>query len=198
MVFDALLRHPFIVAGSVAVAQALSGGRVQVGLGVGDKFSKLDHHALGVPFPPLTDRVRVVDACCTALPRLWRGESVSDALLGLKDAALGPIDIETPPLIIGGGSRALMEVAARHAQGWNLFTQEPEKFAAGVADLKTVVATSGRKEPLARSVYFFVERANRDLRVLVEDFEAAGADEAMLVVMRPNRDSIVSLARQVL
>src|SRR5437879_6444039 len=45
LVFDVLLRHPFMVAGSVAVAQALSGGRIRVGLGVGDKFSQLDHEA---------------------------------------------------------------------------------------------------------------------------------------------------------
>lgn len=198
MVFDVLLRHPFIVAGSIAVAQALSGGRVRVGLGVGDKFSELDHHVLGLPFPTISDRVRFLEGCCAALPRLWRGEPVSDASLGLSHAALGPMNIKPPPLVIGGGSRALMEVAARHAQGWNLYTQEPEKFASSAAELKAVVAAIGRQDPLAQSVYLFVDRMNRDLRDSMKDFEAAGADEAMLVVMRPNRDSIRNLARRVL
>jgi alkanesulfonate monooxygenase SsuD/methylene tetrahydromethanopterin reductase-like flavin-dependent oxidoreductase (luciferase family) len=198
LVFDVLLRHPFIVAGSVAVAQALSGGRVRVGLGVGDKFSKVDHDALGLAFPPIADRVRFLEACCTALPSLWRGDTVTDPLLGLKEAALGSIDIEPPPLIIGGGSQDLMELGARHAQGWNLFTQEPETFEASVEVLKSVEAATGRNKPLERSVYLFVERTSGDLRGLLKDFEAAGAEEVMLVVMKPNRDSILSLASQVL
>jgi alkanesulfonate monooxygenase SsuD/methylene tetrahydromethanopterin reductase-like flavin-dependent oxidoreductase (luciferase family) len=198
LVFDVLLRHPFIVAGSVAVAQALSGGRVRVGLGVGDKFSQLDHEALGLPFAPVADRVRFLEACCPALHALWRGEAVTDPLLGLKDASLGPIGIEPPPLIVGGASRALMEVAARDAQGWNLFTQDPEAFAAAAATLKEVEAATGRNESIARSVYLFVERAGRDLRGLLEDFEAAGAEEAMLVLMKPNRESVLGLAHEVL
>lgn len=198
LVFDVLLRHPFVLAGSVAVAQALSGGRVRVGLGIGDKFSNLDHAALGLPFPPATDRVRFLEACCTAFRSLWQGDVVTDALLGLKDAALGPMDIEPPPLIIGGASRALMEVAARRALGWNLFTQKPEAFAALVATLKEVEAATDRNQPLARSVYLYVERADRDLRGLLTELEAAGAEEAMLVLMRPNRESIFGLAREVL
>lgn len=198
MVFDALLRHPFIVAGSVSVAQALSGGRVTVGFGVGDNFSKLDHDALGLPFAPFRERAQFLEACCSAMPRLWRGESVTDPVLRLQDASLGAIEIMMPPLIVGGGRRALMEIAARHAQGWNLYTQYPETFAAKAAELENVAAATGLVGPLERSVYFFVERVNGDLRALLDDFAAAGADEAILVVMHPNRGTIAKLARQVL
>jgi hypothetical protein len=64
--------------------------------------------------------------------------------------------------------------------------------------LKSVEAATGRNKPLERSVYLFVERTSGDLRGLLKDFEAAGAEEVMLVVMKPNRDSILSLASQVL
>jgi len=47
-------------------------------------------------------------------------------------------------------------------------------------------------------VYLFVEGVSRDLGDLLKDFGAAGADEAMLVVMNPTRDSILDLARKVL
>lgn len=198
LVFDVLLRHPFIVAGAIAVAQTLSAGRVRVGLGIGDRFSQLDHEAIGVPFPSFAERVRFLEACCTVLPALWRGGTVSEPLLGLDEAALGPLGIAPPPLIVAGGSPRLMEVAARHAQGWNLFTQQPDEFAARVHDLAGVEASAGREEPLGRSVYFFVERVERDLRDVVEEFEAAGAEEAMLVVMNPSRDAILDVARKVL
>ncbi len=198
LVFDVLLRHSFHVAGSVAVAQGLSGGRVRVGLGVGDKFSRLDHDALCLPFPPFAERVRVLEACCSVLPALWRGETVTEAVLGMKEAALGPAEIEPPPLIVGGGSHSLMEVAARHAYGWNLFTQDADDFARRVEVLATVEAQISRREPLARSVYFFADRTKRDLSEVLRDFAAAGAEEAMLVVMNPSRGAILELARQVL
>ncbi len=198
LVFDVLLRHPFILGGSIAVAQAVSGGRVRVGLGVGDKFSRLDHEALGLPFPPYEERVRVLAACCRSLPALWRGEAVTDPLLGLTAAALGQVDIEPPSIIVGGGSRGVMEVAARHAQGWNLFTQEPRDFEARLEVLRTIENATGRTAPLPASVYLFVHRVNRDVPDVLVELESAGADEVMLVVMNPRRKSIDELARRVL
>lgn len=196
LVFDVLLRHPFMVAGAVAVAQGLSGGRARVGLGIGDRFSSLDHAALSIPFPPFPERTRFLEACCRSLPRLWRGESVTDPVLGLNEASLGAAHMPLPPLIVGGGSSALMDVAARYAQGWNLFTQEPETFAARVDVLAQIEASIGRAEQLARSAYFFVERDGRDLPRLVEAFQAVGADEVVLVLRKPSPESILTLARR--
>lgn len=198
LVFDVFLRHPFLLAGSIAVAQGVSGGRVRVGLGIGDRFSRLDLDALGLPFPPFAERVHYLERCCAVLPALWRGETVADPALGLVGAALGPVDVGVPPLVIGGGSRRLMEVAARHAAGWNLFTQEPAEYAAHVELLREVERAADRHEPLSRSVYLFTDRVRGPVRETLHAFEAAGAEEAQLVVMRPTRDAILDLARQVL
>lgn len=198
LVFDVLLRHPFVLAGSVAVAQAVSGGRLRVGLGIGDRFSRLDHETLGVPFPPLEERVRVLDACCQVFPALWRGEAVTNPVLGLREASLGPTNIDPPPIIVGGGSGGVIDVAVRHAQGWNLFTQEPEEFGRRVELVARVEAAQGRTQPLPKSVYLFVDRVHGDLHRVLADFEAVGAEEAMLVAMRPRGESILNLARQLL
>lgn len=197
LVFDVLLRHPVILAGSVAVAQAVSGGRVRVGLGVGDAFSKLDHEALGLVFPPQAERIRILEATCVALQTLWRGEAVTDPTLGLMNAALGPTGIDPPELIIGGASRGLMEAAARRAQSWNLFTAQPAVFAARARDLDKVEAEHGGVR-LSRSVYLFIDRVVGDIGSLLGQFAALGADEAMLVVTRPTPAAIHGLAREVL
>jgi alkanesulfonate monooxygenase SsuD/methylene tetrahydromethanopterin reductase-like flavin-dependent oxidoreductase (luciferase family) len=198
LVFDALLRHPFVLAGSVAVAQAVSGGRVRVGLGIGDEFSRLDHVALGLPFPPFAERVSILEASCRVLPALWRGETVTEPLLGLTDATFGPPKIEAPPIVVGGGSRRVIDVAARHAQGWNLFTQEPDTFASRLELLAHAEAAAGRAKPLSKSVYLFADRVDRELGGVLNDFETRGADEAILVVQKPSAASIRNLARQVL
>lgn len=104
MVFNAGLRHPFLLAAALAVAQAASGGRVRVGLGAGSGLAKADHQALGLPFRAFPERVRRLEACCRLLPALWRGETVYDEEVGLHRASLGHIGIQPPPLIVGGRS----------------------------------------------------------------------------------------------
>jgi hypothetical protein len=99
---------------------------------------------------------------------------------------------------VGGGSRGVIDVAVRRAQGWNLFTQDPEEFRRRVEVVASVEAMQGRSEPLPRSVYLFMDRVERDLHRVLAEFEAAGAEEAMLVVMRPRGESILDLARHVL
>lgn len=106
-VLNVSLRHPFLLAGQLAVAQAASGGRLQVGLGAGSHhLARFDHQAIGRPFPPLAQRRERLALCCQLLPQLWRGEEISDAELGLDAASLGPLGIDPPPIFVGGSSVA--------------------------------------------------------------------------------------------
>src|SRR6266511_4349752 len=93
-VLNASLRHPFLLAGQLAVAQADSGGRLRVGLGAGSHhLARFDHAAVGIDFPPHRARVDRLGACCRVLPALWRGAVLDDPLLGLTGASLGPTGI---------------------------------------------------------------------------------------------------------
>jgi hypothetical protein len=93
-----------------------------------------------------------------------------------------------------------METPVRYAQGWNLFTYDPVEFAKQVEVLARLEAMCGRENPLARSVYLIVERVSPDiqLRDLLAEFEAAGAEEAMLVLLEPGAKPIHKLASRVL
>lgn len=115
-VLNAALRNPFLLAGQLAVAQAASGGRLEVGLGTGSGWARNDHQVADIPFPTLSERVGRLEALCRVLPALWRGEEVTEEALGLRAASLGPLEIEVPPLIVGGQSEGVLEVAARHAE----------------------------------------------------------------------------------
>src|SRR5205823_3787527 len=55
-VVNVSLRHPFLLAAQLAVVQAASRGRLEVGLGAGSYgLARFDHQALGIAFPPLAD-----------------------------------------------------------------------------------------------------------------------------------------------
>lgn len=90
-VLNCSLRNPFLLAGQLAVAQAASRGRLQVGLGTGSGFAREDHQVTGIPFPPFAERVARLESCCRMLPALWRGDNVTDEGLGLSGASLGPL-----------------------------------------------------------------------------------------------------------
>jgi alkanesulfonate monooxygenase SsuD/methylene tetrahydromethanopterin reductase-like flavin-dependent oxidoreductase (luciferase family) len=155
------LRHPFLLAAQIAVAQAASGGRVEVGLGAGSGLSRLDGLALGRPFRPLAERRHRLSRVCQVLPALWRGERVTDEAFDLHDASLGPIGIDPPPIIVGGRSRETIEIAARHADGWNAVTAEPDEFHALARLADEICLKAGRQRPLARAVQIFVGQIDR-------------------------------------
>jgi alkanesulfonate monooxygenase SsuD/methylene tetrahydromethanopterin reductase-like flavin-dependent oxidoreductase (luciferase family) len=75
-VLNVCLRHLFLLAERLAVAQPTSGRRLDVGLGAGS-FRLARHHdeALAIPFPPFADRMARLEASCRALPALWRGSA---------------------------------------------------------------------------------------------------------------------------
>lgn len=197
MAFDVLLRNPFILAASVAMAQAISAGRVSIGLGwrqlqqARSRCPRSSVSAVSGPSPiapgvlrriPPTLARRIGHRLCVAAPGRCAWSDRHRATATDRRGCKTGVD----------------EVAARHAHGWNLYTQDPEAFATKADELKSVVAATGREDRLERSVYFFVERVNRALPALLNDFEAAGADEAVLVVMRPDRDAIAKVTRLVL
>src|SRR6266571_1823885 len=149
-VLNASLRHPFLLAGQLAVAQAASRGRLQVGLGAGSHhLARFDHAAVGIGFPPHRKRIERLAGCCRVLPALWRGEVVDDPALGLAGASLGPTGIEPPALFVGGGSDAVLCIA-RLADGWHA-PAEPERFAELARRLDELCAEVGR-DRMAKAV----------------------------------------------
>jgi alkanesulfonate monooxygenase SsuD/methylene tetrahydromethanopterin reductase-like flavin-dependent oxidoreductase (luciferase family) len=189
-VLNVALRNPFLLAAQLAVAQAASGGRLEVGLGAGSyHLARLDHEALGIPFPSYGERLARLEACCRVFPALWRGETVTEPALGLDGASLGSIAIDPPPIVVGSSDGRAREVAARCADGWLASVTAPEEF----ADL-----ARGLPERLSKRAQVFV-RDVKASRELVVRFEEAGAD-ALTFVLTEDRgvDAVRRLADAVL
>lgn len=197
-VVNSSLRHPFLLAGQLAVAQAASGGRVEVGLGAGSAgMARFDNRALGIPFPPLQERLRHVERLCRVLPELWRGDSVDDAGLGLDGASLGPLGIEPPPISVGGTSEAAMAVAARAADAWNANEADPDAYERLARRMDELCAETGRL--VARTVQFFDRELGTDVHDRVARFAEAGATTVTFVISEDTGpDTVLRLAQAVL
>jgi probable F420-dependent oxidoreductase len=154
-------RNPFLLAKSVASLDALSRGRVILGIGAGYLRSEFD--ALGMPFDERND---ATDEAIHAMRAAWTGDSV--AFEGSRFRAAGntmrptPTRPGGPPIWIGGNSRRAIHRAVELADGWSPFLN-PAKSAARrhtpplqtVDDLRARIDVArthadavGRREPL--------------------------------------------------
>lgn len=118
-----LYRHPGTLAKMAATLDAVSGGRLTLGIGAGGGES--DHRAYGVPYPPMARRAAMLDEAMQVIKLLWTGERVSfDGCYYRLDGAVcdpAPTQRPRPPILIGGhGERHLLRVAAAHADITNM------------------------------------------------------------------------------
>jgi alkanesulfonate monooxygenase SsuD/methylene tetrahydromethanopterin reductase-like flavin-dependent oxidoreductase (luciferase family) len=183
-VINASLRHPFLLAGQLAVAQAASGGRLEVGLGAGSyHLARFDHRATGIHFPRFEERMAALEACCRVFPALWRGEEVHDRTLGLEGASLGPVGIRPPPIVVGGSSDRALSIAARLADGWNGSVRDAGHFAELASRLEQACRRIGRDRPIGRQVQVFLRDVGLDpAREHARRLEDAGADTLVFVL----------------
>jgi alkanesulfonate monooxygenase SsuD/methylene tetrahydromethanopterin reductase-like flavin-dependent oxidoreductase (luciferase family) len=114
-------RPPGLLAKMAATVDALSGGRLEVGLGTA--WHAREHRAFGFALPGVKQRLEMLDEQCTILRALWRGERVDHcgAHYALERAVVRPIpERGTIPLIVAArGERVALAIAARHADVWN-------------------------------------------------------------------------------
>ena len=126
MVSSATFRLPGMLALTVATVDAMSGGRVELGLGGG--WYEAEHTAFGVPLPPVGERFDRLEEQLRILTGVWTtppGESFSfdgtHYTLSGHPALPRPVQQPGPPLIVGGkGPRRTPDLAARFADEFNV------------------------------------------------------------------------------
>ncbi|MGO9560010.1 MAG: LLM class F420-dependent oxidoreductase, partial [Acidimicrobiales bacterium] len=123
---SATFRLPGTLAVSVAQVDAMSGGRVELGLGAG--WFEKEHRAYGIPFPQLGERFDRLTEQLEIITGLWdtrAGETYSfegeHYRLEASPALPKPVQQPHPPVIVGGhGPRRTPALAARHADEFNV------------------------------------------------------------------------------
>ncbi len=116
-VFDNDFRHPVVLAKEAATLDVLSNGRFEFGLGAG--WMRSEYEQCGIAFD--TPRLRIA-RLAEALPiikGLFTGEalSVSGKYYTLTEMVGHPTPIQHPhpPILLGGGGKRMLSLAAREA-----------------------------------------------------------------------------------
>ena len=129
------LRPAALLAKQAAALDAMTGGRAILALGSGDRASLPEHETYGIAFPSVADRLRLLEESVTAMRALFQGRGWSGGdLVPPLDGPLAPAG--APELWVGGLSEAVIAIAARTADAWNGWGQDPIAFSASAARLR--------------------------------------------------------------
>jgi probable F420-dependent oxidoreductase len=120
-----LFRHPAVTAQSLATLDHVSGGRALVGLGSG--WTETEFRMTGMPFPPIGERLRMLDESLACIRGLWQDRPFTHdgEFFHFHEADLAPKTLQKPhpPIVLGGGGKGLLRVAARHADVLNVIAE---------------------------------------------------------------------------
>ncbi|MGZ3618862.1 MAG: LLM class flavin-dependent oxidoreductase [Ktedonobacteraceae bacterium] len=112
------LRNPVLLAKQAASLDALSGGRLTLGLGIGGRED--DYHAASVPFKK---RGKLFDEELEILTKIWSGQPLNDTI-----GPIGPNPSQSkgPEILIGGYSPASIQRVGRWGNGFIAGGRDPK------------------------------------------------------------------------
>ncbi|MBU1802958.1 MAG: LLM class F420-dependent oxidoreductase [Actinobacteria bacterium] len=140
MMTSATFRHPGPLAISVANVDAMSGGRVELGIGAG--WYEAEHTKYGIPFPSTGERFDRFEDNLAIITGLWAAEgdfTYEGRHYSVTDSPGLPKPTQTkPPVLIGGlGKKRTPALTARYADEFNLPFVDEETTAAQFARVRT-------------------------------------------------------------
>ena len=131
-------RPPLPTAKWIATVQELSGGRVELGVGVG--WMAAEFRALGVAH---SQRGRLTDETLAFLHRCFANDEVEANNQRFLFLPRPP----RPPIYVGGAPPHALERTLRYGDGWIPIGGDPEELRAPVAELRERAKRAGRRTP---------------------------------------------------
>ncbi|MFD5299032.1 LLM class flavin-dependent oxidoreductase [Streptomyces mutabilis] len=147
---------PGPLAKQLASLQVLLDGRLELGVGVGDR--EADYRLAGAEH---RGRHRRLETMLEEMAALWGGVGEYD-VVGPRP----PVEI---PILVGGAGPKTWERVARYAAGWTFAVGSPDDFATGAAGVREAWSRHGRegRPRLYAQRYFSL---GPDRRAAAEDF----------------------------
>jgi len=168
LVSSATFRLPGPLAIMVAQVDAMSGGRVELGLGAG--WLEREHTSYGIPFPPLGERFDRLAEQLAIITGLWSTPdgatfSYDGKHYKLLDAPALPKPVQRPgpPIIVGGrGAKRTPELAGRFADEFNMPFKTVTETAAAFDRVRAASRRYGRSVTLSAGIVVALGRTDAE------------------------------------
>jgi alkanesulfonate monooxygenase SsuD/methylene tetrahydromethanopterin reductase-like flavin-dependent oxidoreductase (luciferase family) len=203
MVTSNRFRPPAMLAKIAATVDAVSGGRLDFGIGAGSRpsvpFARREYEAHGLPYDNAAHAVGSLAEACTIIRRLWTEDKPFD-FDGMYHQLTGawcnpkPVQRPHPPILIGGQSRGTLRVVAEHADVWNMPGGDLKDAIERSALLDRLCAEIGR-EPAAITRSIVLPASYSQPAATAEAIRAAigaGFSHIVLSLPSPYPDSLAS------
>ncbi len=190
------LRNPMVLAKQVATLDHMSGGRIELGIGVG--WLKEEFEALGIPFEKRGARS---DEYIAVMRRLWAGDGASfaGAFAKFDQVSCNPKPVGgAVPIIIGGHSEAAAKRAGRLGDGFfPSIGAQVDTFP--LFDVARRAAAEAGRDPadieMIAGCPDLLPGSGKDPRAAIEERRARGVDRIVLPVGAFLPDLETNLAR---
>ncbi|MBM4406493.1 MAG: TIGR03619 family F420-dependent LLM class oxidoreductase [Chloroflexi bacterium] len=140
-------RSPFDVAKAYGTLDALSNGRLTLGVGIGHLVREFE--TLKANY---TERAAVTDEYIQIIKALWSKDAAgySGKYWTFEPMMISPRPVQQPhpPVWVGGNSTAAAARAARYGEGWHPFSITPGEYRDCTAVIRKVSAETKRQQPL--------------------------------------------------
>jgi alkanesulfonate monooxygenase SsuD/methylene tetrahydromethanopterin reductase-like flavin-dependent oxidoreductase (luciferase family) len=154
-------RHPALLAMAATTVDHASGGRLEIGLGIGG--APVDETVLGLTDWPGPERVARLEEQVDILDRLLRGETIEqhEGYYPSSGSVVAPsLQAPRPPIVIAANGPRLIDLAARRGDAWNTLGGQPMRGRGTAAvPFEEAIATTGRHVALLEEA---CERIGRD------------------------------------
>jgi F420-dependent oxidoreductase-like protein len=182
LVTPVTFRFPGPLAIQVAQADAMSNGRVELGLGAG--WYDTEHASYAIPFPSTSERFAMLEEQLEIVTGLWRtpaGDTYSfrgtHHSLTDSPALPKPAQQPGPPIIIGGwGTKRTPRLAARYAAEFNMPFAPVSYFREGCDHVRAACEAIGRDPDTMRFTVATVVCAGRNENEIARRATASGQD----------------------
>jgi len=146
LVLNNMFRYPQLVAKMAATLDVVSNGRLELGMGAG--WFKQEHEMFGLPYKKHFERIEMLLEAIELMKSLWTKErtnfkgrfyQVNNAICLPK-----PLQKPHPPLLVGGYSKHILDLVAKHANKSSFILLSSKEFAEKADMLKEKCKRNGR------------------------------------------------------